>query len=81
MIRTIESLQGRQKRQQTKTVLPSLKGLRTFLSSKPSVKTLGYFQRNETLNRYLRRPSMRERAFNASVRTPQRAVPTNLARR
>jgi hypothetical protein len=79
MIRTFESLQGRQKRQRTKTVLPSLKGLRAFLSSKPSPAAagLGYFQWNKTLDRYLRRPSPRNRAFNAPGRT---APPNCLAK-
>ena len=43
MIKRFESPQGRQKRQRTRPVLPFLKGLRTFLSSKPSVKNAGLF--------------------------------------
>src|SRR5438128_1271834 len=50
MLRTVESLQGRQEHRRTKLGLPSLKGLRILLSSQPSVKTLGYFQRKKTLN-------------------------------
>src|SRR2546430_2262543 len=67
-----ESLQGRQKRQRPKTVLPSLKGLRTFLSSIPSVKTLGYFQGSKTL-----RTAKRLQTLNAYMRsaalTPQKS--------
>src|SRR6267378_2187542 len=50
MLRTVESLQGRQKHRRITIGLPSLKGLRFLLSSQPSVKTLGYFQRNKMLN-------------------------------
>ena len=43
----IKSLQGRQKRTQTRAVLSSLKGLPMFLRVEPSVKTLGYFQKTQ----------------------------------
>src|SRR5436190_16449823 len=50
MLRTVESLQGREEHRRTTIGLPPLKGLRFILSSQPSVKTLGNFKRNRTLN-------------------------------
>src|SRR5436190_23056508 len=50
MLRTVESLQGREEHRRTTIGLPPLKGLRFILSYQPSVKTLGYFKRNRTLN-------------------------------
>jgi hypothetical protein len=47
--------QGRKERPQDAPVLPSLKGLRILLSSKPSVETLGYCQQSQSMSRTVRR--------------------------
>ena len=53
-------------------LLSSLNGLGCFLSTDfPSVKTLGYFQETQTLNRYARRP-YQERLWSLLAKVPVR---------
>jgi hypothetical protein len=48
-----------------KTVLSSLTGLGSFLSSRPSVKTLGYGQAEKARNRCPRRPRGRNNTWSS----------------
>ncbi len=73
MLRTVESLQGRQEHRRTKIRLPSLKGLRILLLPQPSPARagLGYFQRKKTLKTSSR--AMRSRALRLFYKRDWRA--------